>query len=190
MSTIWRPALRHTLFLLAAEAKPDSAEVFYEIGMSFFFAHEYERATKNFVRSLHLDRANDRAEFMLGVVAIWKEQLNEAESYFKKAIELRPDSADYLLHYGVLLAKLNQNQPAAVEMEKAEKIDPSNPLTHLNLGRLYRVQGNLTQAKTELESAIRLRPNLSSAVYQLATVYRLLGDQAKIARDARAISEA
>lgn len=173
-----QPSAIHS-FLLAAKARPNSPEVFYEIGMSFFFAHEYERAAKHFSRSLQLDTANDRAEFMLGVVAIWNEQLNQAEPHFRKAIDLRPNSADYLLHYGVLLAKLNRNDSAAAEMLKAEKIDPTNPLTHLNLGRLYRTEGKLAQAKSELENAVRLRPNLSSAAYQLATVYRQLGDQAK-----------
>ncbi len=165
-------------FLLAAKSKPDSPEVLYELGMSFFFAHEYDRATKHFSHVLELDPKNDRADFMLGLLAIWRDQLTDAEFWFKKAIDLKPKSADYLLHYGVLLAKLEQNDLAMAKIREAEKIDNSNPLIHLNLGKLYRVSGNLPGAKTELETALRLRPNLSSAAYQLAGVYRQLGDQA------------
>ena len=166
-------------FLLAAKGRPDSPEVLYELGMSFFFAHEYDRAAKHFTHVLELDPRNDRADFMLGIVAIWRDQLTEAESWFKKAIELKPKSADYLLHYGVLLAKLEQNELAVANIREAERIDDSNPLIHLNLGKLYRLSGNLPGAKTELEAALRLRSNLSSAAYQLAGVYRQLGDQAR-----------
>ena len=166
-------------FLLAAKGKPDSPEVLYELGMSFFFAHEYDRAAKHFTHVLELDPKNDRADFMLGIVAIWRDQLTEAESWFGKAIELKPQSADYLLHYGVLLAKLEQNELAMGKIREAERIDDSNPLIHLNLGKLYRLSGNLSEARRELEAALRLRPNLSSAAYQLAGVYRQLGDQAR-----------
>ena len=43
--------------------------------------------------------------------------------------------------------------------------------------------GKFTQARQELETAVRLRPTLSPAFYQLGAVYRHLGDEAK-AREA------
>ena len=60
-------------------------------------------------------------------------------------------------------------------MRKAEQIDHSNPLTHFNLGRLYRQMGKLPDAERELRSAVRMRPALARAYYQLATVYRSQG---------------
>ncbi len=166
-------------FLLAGREQPDSPEVFYELGMSFFFANENDRAARHFVKTLELDPKSDRAEFMLGVIDIKNEQLPQAESRFRKAIDLKPDSADYLLHHAVLAAKLGQNDLAMAEMRQAEKIDPSNPLTHFNLGKLYRQTGNPAGARAELEAALKSRPNFSAAVYQLGSVYRELGDQTK-----------
>lgn len=173
-----QPAAVHS-FLLAARLKPKSPDVFYELGMSFFFGHEYERSGKHFEHTLALDPKNDRAVFMLGILAIWKDQFAEAETRFKEALELRPASADYLLHYGVLLAQLDQYEPAAAEIRKAEAIDHSNPLVHYNLGRVYRRQGKLQDAQRELEEAVKLRPTLASALYQLSGIYRQQGDQAK-----------
>jgi tetratricopeptide (TPR) repeat protein len=173
-----QPSAIHA-FLLAAQSKPDSPEVFYEIGMSFFFAHEDERAKRHFNRALELDPKSDRAEFMLGIIDIRNEQLPQAESHFHKAMGLRPDSADYLLHHAVLLAKLGQNEMAVAEMRRAEKIDGSNPLTHFNLGKAYRQSSNLSGARAELEIAMRLRPDFSAAAYQLGSVYRQLGEQSK-----------
>ena len=173
-----QPSAIHA-FLLAAKTKLDSPDVFYELGMSFFFAQEYQRAARHFQRTLQLDPKHDRAEFMLGLIAIWSDQFAQAELQFKKALELRPASSDYLLHYGVLLAKMDQDEKAMTEMLRAEQIDPANPLTHFNLGKLYRKQGKLAEAQRELEAAVKLRPGFSSALYQLASIYRQAGDQTK-----------
>jgi len=176
-----QPSAIHS-FLLAAKAKPASPEVFYELGMSFFFAREFARASKHFEHALALDPANDRAAFMLGVVSIWSEQIEQAEPYFSQAVNLQPDNPHYLLHYGVLLAKEGRNERALELMLRSEKLDPRNPLTHFNIGRVLKSQGKLTDARAELETAVKQRPDFSAALYQLAGVYRQLGDQARARR--------
>jgi uncharacterized protein HemY len=65
------------------------------------------------------------------------------------------------------------------EMLQAEEITPANPLTHFNLGKLYRKHGKLAEAQRELELAVKLRPSFSSALYQLAGIYWQTGEQAK-----------
>src|SRR5438309_12124211 len=47
-------------FLLAAKVK-HSSEVFYDIGLSFFLLHEYERAGKHFAHAAKLDDKNHKA---------------------------------------------------------------------------------------------------------------------------------
>src|SRR5204863_6756736 len=44
-------------FLLAAKVQ-QSAEVFYDIGLSFFLLHEYDRAGKHFAHAVQLDDKN------------------------------------------------------------------------------------------------------------------------------------
>jgi tetratricopeptide (TPR) repeat protein len=166
-------------FLLAAKVKP-SSEVFYEIGLSFFLLHEYERAGKHFTHSVQLDEKNHKAEFMLAVIDIYKDS-NEAgaKTHLERALALQPGNPHYLLHYGVLLMERNDRDAAAPVLENAVKADPSNPLGHFNLGRLRRQMGDIPAARTELETAVRLRPEMARAYYQLASVYRALGETAK-----------
>ena len=166
-------------FLLAAQGK-QSSEVFYGIGLSFFLLHEYERAGKHFAHAVQLDEKNHKAEFMLGVIDILKDN-NEAsaKTHLERALALEPGNPHYLLHYGILLMEHNDREQAAVVLEKAAKADPSNPLVHFNLGRLCRQMGDMPKARTELELAVRQRPELARAYYQLASVYRELGLTAK-----------
>ena len=116
---------------------------------------------------------------MLGVVETWRDRLEEAKLHYASALQLRPKNAHYLLHYGVLLARLNENDLALANFLEAQKLDPSNPLTHFQIGKRYREMGRLAEARDELEAAIRLRPNLAPALYQLGALYRSLGEEAK-----------
>src|SRR6266404_3270252 len=167
-------------FLVAAKAKPPSSEVFYNLGLSFFLLHEFERAGKHFRHAVELDGNNDKAEFMLAVIDIMQSS-NEAsaQAHLERALALAPENPHYLLHYGVLLAQRNDRERAAAVLEKAVKADPSNPLAHFNLGRLRRQMNDLATARVELEIALRLRPELARAHYQLASVYRALGETKK-----------
>jgi tetratricopeptide (TPR) repeat protein len=167
-------------FLEAAHLRTPTPEILFQIGMSFFLSREYERAARHFEQARKLDEKNDKAEFMLGVIDVIKDN-NEAgaKGHYERALALQPDNPHYLMHYGVLLVQLDELDQAAVSLERAGKLDPSNPLTHFNLGRLYRQQGELTKARAELQEAVRLRPELARAHYQLATVYRQLGQSAK-----------
>lgn len=176
-------------FLRASEINPQSSAVFYELGMSFFFARENERAIRHFSHALELDSKNDKSEFMIGVVDIWMGQLGEAKLHYANALKLQPANADYRLHYGVLLSRMQETDPspaapdehdqALENMREARRLDPSNPLARYQLGKRYRSIGKLPEARAELEAAVRLRPDLSSALYQLAQLYRQIGEESK-----------
>ncbi len=162
-------------FLLASQVDSTAPSVFYELGMSFFLLHEFDRAATHFRHAIDLHMKDGRADFMLGVLAVLQDALPDAKEHFERALAREPQNAHYLLHYGVLLSRLNDNDAALAQMRKAEQLDPANPLTHFNLGRLYRELGQLDDARHELQEAIRLRPDFSSAHYVLAGVYRRQG---------------
>jgi tetratricopeptide (TPR) repeat protein len=166
-------------FLLAAQVK-QSSEVFYDIGLSFFLLHEYERAGKHFAHATQLDDKNHKAEFMLAVIDVVKDN-NEggAKTHLERALAIEPQNPHYLLHYGIVLMEHNDREGAAAVLEKAAKADPSNPLVHYNLGRLCRQMDDMAKAQTELETAVQLRPELARAYYQLAAVYRAVGETVK-----------
>jgi tetratricopeptide (TPR) repeat protein len=162
-------------FLLAGQLRPHSSEVFYFLGMSFFFLEEYPLAEKHFLGAIELDPNNHRAAFMLGVTKMVNFKLPEGKEYFEQALKLQPDNPFYHLHYGVLLGRMGDRNTAIEQVRTAERLDPSYGLTHYNLGHLYKEVGNNQAAKEELERAVRSRPDLTEAYYQLGSVYHRLG---------------
>jgi tetratricopeptide (TPR) repeat protein len=88
---------------------------------------------------------------------------------------MSPQNAYYHLLYGILLNRLGESDGALREMELAETLDHSNPLTYFNLGLLEARLENYTDARKRLETAVRLDPNLSAAYYALGGVYHHLG---------------
>ena len=71
--------------------------------------------------------------------------------------------------------RLGDSDRALREMELAETLDHSNPLTNFNLGCLEAQLENYTEARKRLETAIQLDPNLFAAYYWLGGVYHHLG---------------
>ena len=73
--------------------------VFYELGMSFFLLHEFDRAVTHFQRVLELDARQDKAEFMLGILDVLRNGDGDAKIHFERALALQPANPHYLLHY-------------------------------------------------------------------------------------------
>ncbi|MGH9325823.1 MAG: tetratricopeptide repeat protein [Terriglobia bacterium] len=173
-------------FLYAAGLRPDAAGPIYDIGMSFFLlgndqndTHYYDRAGKHFKLALQLDPKDDRARFMLGVVAVSKFELTEAHEDFEQALQLSPRNAYYHLYLGVLLRRMGNRSAAVRELLAAERLDPSNARAYFNLGALYAQAGRDKAARKQLERAVQLDPKFAPAFYSLGLVYRNLRLSAK-----------
>ncbi|MGH9342367.1 MAG: tetratricopeptide repeat protein [Terriglobia bacterium] len=168
-------------FLRAEQSQPGAAAPFYDVGMSFFLMGRnnnqdtfYRRAAQNFKTALELDPHNDKAEFMLGGVAVIESRLDEAKQDFQRAIQMSPSNPYYHLHYGKVLYRLGEVALARREMEIAERLDPSYAPSYFNLGDLLAQSGSLKQAREQLEKGARLEPNFAPTYYTLGRVdYRL-----------------
>jgi protein O-GlcNAc transferase len=60
-------------------------------------------------------------------------QLEKANLFIEKALKIKPDSVDYLINYGVILADRGMMDLARVQWQRALEIDPDNPIARRNL---------------------------------------------------------
>jgi tetratricopeptide (TPR) repeat protein len=162
-------------FLLAQKAQPNSPEVYFLIGMSFFIEEEHDRADRHFRHVLQIQPSNHKALFMLGVLHAYRNELKEAGALFAQAVEAQPANAHYRLHWGVLLDRDNKSADALEEVRRAVELAPENAFAQYHLGRLHADRGEMEPARKHLERAVALEPSLAQAHYRLSGVYRKLG---------------
>lgn len=80
----------------------------------------------------------------------------EAEQSLLKAIELDTSRTGPFLLMGQVLLRRNDLPEAAMYLEHAEKMDPSNFLLHTQLAQVYRRLGRSDEARAEFETATRI----------------------------------
>ena len=93
-------------------------------------------------RAKETNRLNDEFFFHLGAAYERNHKFKEAETYFRKSLELTPDFAEALNYLGYMWADRGENLKEAHEMiEKAVKLEPDNAAFLDSLGWvLFRLQ--------------------------------------------------
>ena len=87
---------------------------------------------------------------------------NMAERFYRQALAIKEDP-NVLLFLGSVLAQLERNDEAEECLRKALELDPVNEETHYNLGRVYKVKGELATAEKHLKRAIEINPKYALA---------------------------
>jgi hypothetical protein len=101
----------------------------------------------------------------------------------KKALDLAPDSFRDRLNYGLALLRAGNPKEGIVELEKAQKQNPTDPHTWFNLGIAYKRDGRTADAIHQFEGMLKLVPAEPVSHYNLGLLYNLDG------RDADALKQ-
>jgi len=120
---------------------------------------------------------NIRPYISLGVEYMRLNEIDRAKELYRKAeklYKLRPDKYQNnfvaLLYYNAGVAALrNKDHTKAIQlMLKSSDLDPASWETHVNLGYLFFIRGDLKNAVTALNNALQMRPGE-------ADIYNMLG---------------
>ena len=90
----------------------------------------------------------------------------------KKALDLAPDSFRDRLNYGLALLRSGDNKAAILELEQAQKQNPSLPYTWFNLGIAFEREGRYPEAIREFERMTQLDPAEPVSHYNLGLLYK------------------
>jgi tetratricopeptide (TPR) repeat protein len=99
----------------------------------------------------------------------------EAESLFKDALIIAPDSPELRMDYAVLCLDKEDLLEAKLQAENAVKLAPDQERAHYLLGRVLYAKGDYAGAKAQLETAIVAKPTFEVG-YNLALTYLNLKD--------------
>ena len=80
-------------------------------------------------------------------------EMDEAIAEYRAALELDSNDTNVLNSLGVCLAEVDDIAAAKTAFKTVQKIDPSEPMAHYNLGMLYQLDHNPKEALTHFQQA-------------------------------------
>ena len=105
---------------------------------------------------------------MLGLSYLQRNQLPEAETQFKKLVDLAPDDPLGYADLGLTYLQSGRYQDAERQLRRAHELDPRNADIDLALAKLYSLTNRPNDARTILEQARREAPSNAHVAYALA----------------------
>ncbi len=132
---------------------------------------DFVAAARGYEELLRWDRTNEYALCNLAVIALRLGNLDEAESYLKRAKAKNPSYAPAHFNQGVVHYRKANYDDALEAFGQAVQLDSSNAAAHNYLGLIASRKGWTTRAESEFKRALAIDSNYSEACFNLAVLY-------------------
>ena len=181
----------------AVKKDPRNAQLHFKLGRAYLKRGKVDDALPELIRATQLNPKHKEAFQWLGDFFMIKKKWDKAAKAFKKLTELSPQSARYHFQYAKVLYKLNKHQDALIHFYKTVLLNPKieeaypylfkllgmeilknpeNPDTHMVLGRVYELHGQLDEARTQFLLVTKLEPQARDGLLELQKVCHKLKD--------------
>lgn len=128
------------------------------LGYSYHLDGQSDKAVKQLLIAIDLDKKNVGAYFNLGLVYNDEKRYDDALKQSKKAVELAPkDYKGYLLE-GMVYRKLKMYKDSLASLEEANKLMPVNNDIIFEIGRVAEDQGKIEDAEVLYKQALSYDP--------------------------------
>ncbi len=157
----------------ALKVFPDSAPLWFAMGIAQFQANHNEDAIHAFQHALQLNSRIWGALAYLGMIEVDRGQAAQAVEFYRRALEIEDRSPVTLFLIAEAYSRLTpaDDSQAERQLNRALQLDPGFVQARLALGKLYSRQNRLPEAAAELEQVVKADPALAEAYYQLGRVY-------------------
>ena len=123
-------------------------------------------------RALQLDDSLAEAHVSLGLIRQFSWNFGEAESEYKRAIELNPNCATAYFYYGYYLNQVKGKfDDALLEIKRAQRLDPLSPRIGNEITAIHASKGEPDAAEEAAKKVMELDPNFPGAHRWLGVVY-------------------
>ena len=113
--------------------------------------------------------ANDN--FVQGKSLIQVQKYAEAVSFLKRAVQIKPDNAEFLAYLGYAMSKIPQyRRESEKHFLRAIEINPMNTNTYIHLGRMYKEVRMLAKALEAFQNALRWDPENKLALQEIEEI--------------------
>ena len=165
----------------ALKSFPNSARLWFALGLAQFRWSKNDDAAKAFTRAVELDQNFAPAYAYLGMTFVEQGRADEALKLYERA--LAADEKLGVVHHliaDVLLKRQDADLPLIEShLTRAVRMDETFAPARLALAKVYLRTNRFAEAAAELERVINLDPKLAEAYYQLGRAYLRLGRKAE-----------
>jgi tetratricopeptide (TPR) repeat protein len=165
-----------SLKILIPRRRPKAAVDFFEKGLEYYakgFAENYRRAADEFSKALAADATYSMAALYLGRTYGALFELEKAQMFYKKAIEIDPDYLEARSSYAGMLLDLGDVDEAIRQFDVVVKRDTNNAFALYLLAQAQRMKGLYSESIESARKAIALTPNNGEAHFWLAESLRM-----------------
>ncbi len=164
-------------FQAATKANPASAVAATELGIALFTSGKLEEAADEFKTALVLDAGYTDARFDLASVDAARGDWDNAVTEFRRVLAQRPDDSKTREHLGAALylwaddfAKNGRPELALERYRASLEFRPPDAEVHTKMALMLARLGRFAEARTELETALKLKPDFAPAQRMLEDV--------------------
>jgi len=124
------------------------------------------------LKAIQIDETLAEAHTALGFITFWYDwDWKSSEKQYRRALEIKPNSAETHLAYGHLLSNIGRHEEAIAEMELSREINPLSLLTNACKGQALFFAGRYDEAVDLLNKTIDLEPNYPITYLFVSRVY-------------------
>jgi predicted Zn-dependent protease len=185
----YNPSASVTLLDVATKQFPDSARMWFALGISHLLDDKLSPAVTALKKSLELDSKLDLAYVVLARgyndAGLWDELLETSQAL----IRLNPSNhAGYYYKAVALLHTADESARSEIEplLLRSIALDPNDPEPRYDFAKLLLARGDRQTALGELEAAVHADQDFGPAYYQL---YRLYRDRGQSEKSSQALHE-
>jgi protein O-mannosyl-transferase len=160
-----------TLFEHTLRIAPDrNVPIEYNLGLAFGEIGKYDEAVAHFEKALEFDPNFGLALLNMGSTRRRQGRMVEALDFDQRAVQALPKLPQAHAELGLALATQKKTAAAAMELDKAARLDPGDADARTNLGLVLAQMGKISEGIDRLHEALRLNPNSAEAHNNLGII--------------------
>ena len=176
-ASVWSTSV--SLYSHALEFYPNSRAAHHNLGMEYLKRNKPEAAIAEFDAAEAI-KDDPRTHLSRGAAYVALSRFNEAESEYRKAIDMDPDEPDAYYGLGNIARKKGDLKIATRFYIQALAVRPDYTNALNNLGAVYIELGDWEEAIEVLKKSVAIRPEFPESYYNLAGAE----ERAKLLQDA------
>jgi tetratricopeptide (TPR) repeat protein len=134
----------------AVKVAPKEPNIHFGLGFLYWKLQQYDDAKREFENELTTDPGHAQALAYVGDIEMKRDNPDAALALFGKVAALKGDVRIAYLDMGTILTQKKRYDAAIVALQRAAKLDPSQPDAHYRLARVYQQMGKTAESRREL----------------------------------------